>query len=91
MDVSRLSPGQRIKRRLSLLGGSYTHPDGHIELDFEGPAGIDGRNDSDELQAAKLAGYEQRQATSTARVWCFLIGVIVGTALIHYRPSLWPL
>lgn len=90
MDVSRLSSWQRIKRRLALLRGHYTHPDGHIELDFEGPAGIDSRNDSAELQATKLAAYEQRQAASTAQLWPFLIGVIVGAALIHYKPSLWP-
>jgi hypothetical protein len=90
MDVRRLSPWQRIRRRLALLGGSYKHPDGHIELDFEGLAGIDSRNDSAELHAAKLAAYEQRQAASTAQVWPFLVGVIVGAALIHYKPSLWP-
>lgn len=88
--MSRLSPWQRIKRRLSLLGGSYTHPDGHIELDFEGPAGIDSRDDSTELQSAKLAAYEQRQAALAAQVWPFILGIIVGAALIHYKPSLWP-
>lgn len=89
-DASHLSPCQRVKRRVSLLGGSYTHPDGHIELDFEAPAGIDGRNDSDELQRLKLASYERRQAASAAKVWAFIIGVIVGAMAIHYRPSLWP-
>jgi hypothetical protein len=90
MDVSRLSSWQRIKRRLALLRGHYAHPDGHIELDFEGPAGIDRRNDSSELQAAKLAAYEKRQAASAAQVRLFVLGVLVGAALIHYKPSLWP-
>ncbi|MCZ8107795.1 MAG: hypothetical protein O9972_59285 [Burkholderiales bacterium] len=90
MDLSHLSPWQRIRRRVALLGGSYTHPDGHIELDFEGPAGIHGRNDSDEVQSAKLIAYEQRRAASSSKAWAFLAVVIVGATLIHHWPSLWP-
>lgn len=90
MDLRHLSPWQRVRRRIALLGGSYTHPDGHIELDFEGPAGIDGRNDSSELQATKLARYERRQADSSSRFWPFIAGIVVGATLIHHWPSLWP-
>ena len=58
-----LSARERVKRWWGLhIGQSYTHPDGHIELDFEGPAGINSRTDSDEVQQAKLARYEQRKA-----------------------------
>src|SRR5262245_19489954 len=39
-DPRRLSRWQRIKRRVSLLGGSYVHPDGHIELDIDEKSGI---------------------------------------------------
>lgn len=38
---SYLSRWEHIKRRFKLLGGSYKHPNGMIELDFEEPAGID--------------------------------------------------
>jgi len=31
-DWRRLTPWQRVKRRISLWGGSYVHPDGTIEL-----------------------------------------------------------
>lgn len=89
MDLRRLSPWQRVQRRFALLGGSYRHPDGHLELDFEAAAGIN-RRDDDEQQAAKLAAYERRQAEFSSRFWPFLIGVAVGAALIHYKPSLWP-
>jgi hypothetical protein len=34
-DWRRLTLWQRVKRRLSLLGGSYVHPDGTIELASE--------------------------------------------------------
>lgn len=34
-DLKRLSLWQRVKRRLSLLRGSYVHPDGTIELATE--------------------------------------------------------
>jgi hypothetical protein len=34
-DWKRLTLWQRVKRRLSLLGGSYVHPDGTIELASE--------------------------------------------------------
>ena len=57
-----LTAWQRIRRRLSLMGGSYTHPDGHIELDFEEPAGINSRADSFEVQEAKLERWEQKKA-----------------------------
>ena len=57
-----LSRWQRIKRRFSLLGGGYIHPDGYIELDFHEAAGIT-RHDNSEECAAKLARYEDWQAT----------------------------
>ena len=37
-DWTRLSSWQRVKRRFSLLGGSYIHPDGTIELASEARA-----------------------------------------------------
>jgi hypothetical protein len=48
------------------MGGSYEHPDGKIELDFEEPAGIE-RTDSEEVQRRKLIEYEQRQAVMERR------------------------
>ena len=37
----KLSLAQRIKRRIWLLKGSYTHPDGTNELDIDEKVGID--------------------------------------------------
>lgn len=45
---------QRIHRRIALLGGSYTHPDGSIELDFEAAAGVDHYQDSEDVKARKV-------------------------------------
>ncbi len=55
--MQQLSRLQRIKRRISLLGGSYTHPDGTIELDIDAPAGVDPRTDSQEVIEEKFARY----------------------------------
>jgi hypothetical protein len=56
-----LTPLQRAHRGLSLwFGSAYQHPDGKLELDFEAPAGIN-PDDSEEIQRAKLARYEQRK------------------------------
>jgi hypothetical protein len=79
-----LSPWQRIKRRVSLLGGSYTHPDGHIELDFEVPAGIDGRNDSEEVQEAKLLAYENKRGINKLKATYLIIGGALVYVLIKY-------
>lgn len=90
MDLRHLSPWQRVRRKVSLWGGSYTHPDGHIELDFEGPAGIDGRHDSQEVQEARLDAWERKRSASSAQFQWFIFGAIFGATLMHYRPSLWP-
>lgn len=79
-----LSVWQRIKRRVGLLGGSYTHPDGHIELDFEAPAGIDGRNDSEEVQAAKLQAYENKKGINKLKFIYLIIGGVLVYVLIKY-------
>lgn len=52
---------QRIKRRFGLWGGSYKHPDGTIELDFDEKAGIDPTADSQEVQDQKLSRYLKHQ------------------------------
>ena len=49
-----LSPLQRIKRRIWLLKGSYTHPDGTIELDIDEKAGIDPTVDDEETVRRKF-------------------------------------
>ena len=58
-----LTPLQRLHRLWTFGTGSgaYTHPDGHIELDFEEAAGIDSRVDSEERQETLLVLYEQRK------------------------------
>ena len=52
---------QRIKRRFGLWGGSYKHPDGTIELDFDEKAGIDPTVDSQEVQDEKFDRYMKQQ------------------------------
>ncbi len=51
-DWRRLTPWQRVRRRVSLLGGSYVHPDGSIELDVDEKAGVN-PGDSDEVEDRK--------------------------------------
>jgi hypothetical protein len=64
--TQHLTLWQRIRRRIALMGGSYTHPDGKIELDFEEPAGI-GPDDSEDEGRRKLIEHEQRRATMERR------------------------
>jgi hypothetical protein len=84
MGPYSLSWSQRIKRRISLWGGSYTHPDGHIELDFEGPAGINGRSDSEKVQSDKLIAYETRQNIKKLKATYFLSGCVVTYVFMRY-------
>lgn len=88
MRGQRLSLIQSIRRRFALSGGSYTLPDGHIELDFEEPAGIDRRNDDLALQQAKLADYEERQARGQRDGLVFSAGMVAGLAFAWFIPSL---
>lgn len=57
-----LSFSQKIKRQLALLGGSYTHPDGYIELDFDAAARIT-RGDSTAEQFEKIDALARREAS----------------------------
>jgi hypothetical protein len=83
IDLRHLTLWQRFRRRIALLGGSYTHPDGFIELDFEGPAEIDGRNDSDKLQETKLDNYHRRRSAVNTRYFWFILGFLCGAILIR--------
>jgi hypothetical protein len=90
MDLRHLANGQRIKRRLSLfVQRSYTHPDGHIELNFEEPAGIN-REDDEETQEQKLLAYDREKAARNEKIYFLSIGLICGAVLIRYWPHLWP-
>jgi hypothetical protein len=84
MNLSDLSWHQRIKRKVSLWGGSYEHPDGHLELDFESPAGIDGRTDSESLQTKKLIAYENRQGIKNLKVTYFILGAVLTYLFMRY-------
>lgn len=82
MSLSQLTPLQRIHRRLSMFWQrAYTHPDGHIELDFEEPAGIDSRNDSDKVQEKKLARWEVLQAEKQGRIARISGALFVGLGI----------
>lgn len=65
---------QRVHRRIALLGGSFTHPDGSIELDFEAAAGVDHYRDSEEVKAAKV----DRKTVKDARSSCVVGAMMVG-------------
>lgn len=87
-----LSLGQRIRRRLALLGGSYTHPDGYIELDFERSAGIWKRDDED----ARTAKFDRHLAREDAkeRHWQRMSGagfLSVGVYFIAAQIGLTPM
>ena len=64
-------PWERIKRRIKLMGGSYRHPDGTIEFDFEVDAGIS-PDDDKKTKKVKLATYYAKQ-----RFWQRVMGAIV--------------
>ena len=72
--MNRLTMAQRIRRRIALLGGSYTHPDGSIELDFEAAAGVDHYRDSDDVIDAKV----DRKAAKELRLSRISGALVVG-------------
>ncbi len=80
----KLSLLQRIKRRIWLLGGSYTHPDGTLELDFDEKAGIDPTVDDEETIDRKFATWIRREQLTELRWRWFLIGALVGGALVYW-------
>jgi hypothetical protein len=84
-DWRRLTPWQRIKRRISLLGGSYVHPGGSIELDIDEKAGVN-PGDSEKLQDAKITSYIRQHSEQPKWVkWSFfIIGTGVGVMLCKY-------
>lgn len=73
--MTNLTLLQRIHRRFALLGGSYTHPDGSIELDFEATAGVDHYRDSEEVKEAKVERKWQREAKQTRVAGPMMVGV----------------
>ena len=79
---------QRIKRRISLWGGSYTHPNGTIELDFDEKAGIDPIHDSKEVQDAKFARYMEKQRDSSGGKRGLGAMAVAGAAVI-FAQSHW--
>lgn len=84
MATKHLSIWQRIYRRIALLGGSYTHPDGTLELDFEEKAGIDPRSDSEEVQGRKLAAFLHEQGRKELKGLWFAFGLMAGILLSWY-------
>ena len=73
--MSNLTFAQRIHRRVALLGGSYTHPDGSIELDFEAAAGVDHYRDSDEVKEAKVDRKAAKETKSSRVGGALMVGV----------------
>ena len=80
----RLSPLQRIKRRIWLLKGSYTHPDGTIELDIDEKAGIDATADDEETIDRKFKTWVRREQIRQDRWRWFLIGALIGGAIVYW-------
>lgn len=55
-----------MHRRFAMLGGTYTHPDGSIELDFEAAAGVDHHLDRQEVREVKV-GWEAMKDAKRSR------------------------
>jgi hypothetical protein len=85
-DWRRLNPWQRVKRRVSLWGGSYEHPDGDIELDIDEKAGVDPRDD-EHVKEAKLDAYIKREALKEFKGLYFFYGAL-AVALIYNFDSI---
>jgi hypothetical protein len=79
-DWRRLTPWQRVKRRVSLWGGSYEHPDGYLELDIDEKAGVD-PGDDEKVQDAKLDAYNRRQGIKGLKWQWFVYGLICAAVL----------
>jgi hypothetical protein len=75
---------QRVKRRVSLWGGSYTHPDGKIELDVDEKAGIDPTLDSQETADRKFTAWLRRDQIRQDRWQHFLAGLLVGGLVVYW-------
>jgi hypothetical protein len=73
--MNNLTLLQRIHRRFALLGGSYTHPDGSIELDFEAAAGVDHYRDSEEVKEAKVQKKWAKEAKASRVTAALMVGV----------------
>lgn len=73
--MTNLTLLQRVWRRIALLGGSYTHPDGSIELDFEASAGVDHYRDSEEVKSAKVEGWWRRHARQLRLAGAVYVGI----------------
>ena len=80
----RLSLLQRIKRRIWLLGGSYTHRDGTIELDIDEKAGIDPTVDDEATQNRKFDLWNKREQLRELRGQWFFYGVVVGGLFVYW-------
>jgi len=66
-----------------LLGGSYTHPDGYIELDFDAKAG-NTREDSTEEQFSKIDRLARRET-----IWARAFGSgLIGLAFYWFADGL---
>jgi len=89
--LSELTGGQRIWRRIALLGGSYTWPDGTIELDFEEPAGIDHWGDDETTQERKLHLYGIRQGRRTRKSGALFLAAAVLLLGLHIDLPTWQL
>jgi len=75
---------QRLKRRVCLWGGSYTHPDGTIELDVDEKAGVDPTLDSEEVTEKKLYRWLKSEAVREDRGNHFLAGLIIGGVAVYW-------
>ncbi|QJR17585.1 hypothetical protein [Pelagibacterium halotolerans] len=84
----RLSAMQYIKRWfLTRFWGSYTHPDGTIELDIDYRAGIDPTVDDEETQDRKFDRWNRAQALRELKWQWFTIGAFVGGAVVWWWMS----
>jgi hypothetical protein len=81
VKLTDLSGWQRIKRKVCLSGGSYTWPDGYLELDIDDKAGVR-RDDAEEVKDLLLDRHISREA-ARERFWlkvavpCFAVVALI--------------
>lgn len=89
-DLSHLNTWQRLRRKLALLGGAYTHPNGFIELDFEAAAGVN-FSDTEEVAEAKMklheARHSRRSLVLTCVFWSVSAMLLLHECVLHRTPG----
>ena len=66
------------------MKGSYTHPDGTIELDIDERAGIDPTIDDEESIDRKFRAWNRRETIRQDRWGWFIGGAVLGGMVVYF-------